>query len=408
MREEKPTQSITSRLKIVIYAHDFLPVIGGVQTHVELLARGLTKFHGIEGSPEFEIIVVTNTPAGAFDDNCFSFRVVRNPTVSELVRLIRKTQVLHVTGPALLPLLLARLFRRPTVVEHHGYQAICPNGLLLHEPDRAVCPGHFQAGRLGECFRCQCSELSSARRSLFRLVLTKMRNVLCRHVENIAVTKHVQNREALPRSRVIYHGIEDVLMGKSDVSAGLSIPKKVCFAYVGRLVFEKGVGVLLNAASQLQKEGCEFDIILIGDGPERAGLDRQITRLGLESRVRITGFLGGPELSSLLQQVHVVVMPSVWEETAGLSAIEQMMRGRLVIASAIGGLAEVVGDAGVVCPPGDAEALAASMSSVIAHPEQIATFGIKARARCLSVFGYERMLKEHAEVYRRAAAEPRV
>jgi hypothetical protein len=42
--------------------------------------------------------------------------------------LIRRANVVHLAGPALLPLLLARLFRKPVVVEHHGYQAICPNG----------------------------------------------------------------------------------------------------------------------------------------------------------------------------------------------------------------------------------------------------------------------------------------
>jgi glycosyltransferase involved in cell wall biosynthesis len=60
-------------------------------------------------------------------------------------------------------------------------------------------------------------------------------------------------------------------------------------------------------------------------------------------------------------------MPSVCEETAGLSAIEQMMRVRLVIASLIGGLAEVVGRAGIVCKPVVREDLAACTSALIAH-----------------------------------------
>jgi glycosyltransferase involved in cell wall biosynthesis len=55
-----------------------------------------------------------------------------------------------------------------------------------------------------------------------------------------------------------------------------------------------------------------------------------------------------------------------------------MMRGRLVIASTIGGLVEVVRTAGIVCPPGDVEPLAACMSAVIAHPERIAALGSQA------------------------------
>jgi len=395
-------------LKVVVYSHYFAPSVGGVETSVEALARGLTRYQGVDVAPEFEIVVVTKTGAGEFNDHALPFPVVRNPSLAELVGLVRRAHVLHLAGPALLPLLLARIFRKPTVVEHHGYQAICLNGALLHEPDRAVCPGHFQAGRLGECFRCQRSELSSALKSLRQLVLTKMRNALCQRVENIAITEHVRKRHALPNSRVIYYGIEDILKDETAASTVLSCPTKLCFAYVGRLVSEKGVPVLLHAAARLQKKGHEFRVLLIGDGPERAKLEREIERQGLRSRVRITGFLRGPQLSSLLQEVHVVVMPSVWEETAGLSAIEQMMRGRLVIASAIGGLGEVVGSAGIVCPPGDADALAGCMSAVIAHPERIAALGSKARERALSTFGYARMLDEHAEVYRRAASKRRV
>jgi glycosyltransferase involved in cell wall biosynthesis len=400
----KPTRRDIQRLNLVIYSHYFAPTVGGVEVHIELLARGLAKLRGINGALEFETTVVTNSSAGTFDDNLLPFRVVRNPSVSELAKLIRKSHVVHLAGPALFPLLLARFFRKPTVVEHHGYQAICLNGALLHEPDRAVCPGHFQAGRYGECFRCQRSELSSAQKSLRRLILTKMRNVLCRSVENVAITDHVRKRHALPHSSVIYYGVEDPLAGKSVTPADSNFLTAMCFAYVGRLVPEKGIPVLLDAADRLQKEGHEFEILVIGDGPERANLDSEIARLNLQFRVRITGFLRGPELSSLLERVQVVVMPSVWEETAGLSAIEQMMRGRLVIASAIGGLGEVVGNAGIVCPPGDAEALAECMSAVIAHPEQITALGAKARERALSTFGYERMVEEHAEVYCRVAS----
>jgi glycosyltransferase involved in cell wall biosynthesis len=140
--------------------------------------------------------------------------------------------------------------------------------------------------------------------------------------------------------------------------------------------------------------------LLIGDGPERTKLEGEIQRQGLGSHIHITGFLRGTELVSMLAKVDVVVMPSVWEETAGLSAIEQMMRGRLVIASDIGGLGEVVGNAGMVCPPGDAEALAACMAYVIVHPECLATLGNKAREHALTTFRYTRMLEDHVEVYR--------
>jgi len=91
----------------------------------------------------------------------------------------------------------------------------------------------------------------------------------------------------------------------------------------------------------------------------------------------------------------------VCEETAGLAAIEQMMRGRLVIASKIGGLAEVVDDAGLQFPPGNAEALADCMRSVMQDASIIDSIGPKARARALKLFLRARMVEEHAVEYRR-------
>jgi glycosyltransferase involved in cell wall biosynthesis len=93
-------------------------------------------------------------------------------------------------------------------------------------------------------------------------------------------------------------------------------------------------------------------------------------------------------------------MPSVWEETAGLAAMEHMMRGRLVIASEIGGLRETVGDAGLMCQPGSAEDLARCMRDVLRDRALLRALGRKGRERARSLFLRERMIAEHAHIYR--------
>ncbi len=101
-----------------------------------------------------------------------------------------------------------------------------------------------------------------------------------------------------------------------------------------------------------------------------------------------------------MNKVDAVVMPSMWEETAGLAAIEQMMRGRIVIASDIGGLGEVVGSAGLKFPAGDAERLAAQMKGVIQDDTQpLSQLGERAAARAHSVFAADRMVAEHLSLY---------
>ena len=92
-------------------------------------------------------------------------------------------------------------------------------------------------------------------------------------------------------------------------------------------------------------------------------------------------------------------MPSVWEETAGLAAIEQMMRGRLVIVSDIGGLGEVVADAGLKFPAGDAARLANQMKKVIEGSGGVAALGKLAQDRAQSLFRADRMAADHIAVY---------
>jgi glycosyltransferase involved in cell wall biosynthesis len=386
-------------MNLLIYSHYFAPSVGGVESIVQSLATGIAELRILEGDRGFNVTVVTETPAGNYDDSKFPFRVVRRPGVIRLWQLARASDVIHAAGPAFLPMVLAWLSRKPFVVEHHGYQATCPNGLFVHQPDRAICPGYFQAGRYGECFQCLRSELSSGPTAARLLAFMFPRHWLSRAAStNIAVTSHVDKRQKLPHTKVVYHGIEDPLPNPDRPTP----PQKMRIAYVGRLVPEKGIPVLLNAAKILKAEGYDFEIRIIGDGSERLNLEELIQRNKLESSTSITGFLTGDALVHVLQDVSVVVMPSTWEETAGLAAIEQMMRGRLVIAADIGGLSEVLGDAGLKFTPENAGSLADCLRAVIENPALIGSYGEKARSRALHLFQRSKMLAEHAQIYRDA------
>lgn len=386
-------------MKILIYSHFFPPSVGGVETIVSSLAAGLTELDPPNGFNRFEVTVVTQTKATADDDVGLPFRVVRRPTVLQLWTLIRSSAVVHLAGPSLAPMTLSILVGKPTVIEHHGYQAVCPNGLLLHQPDRTVCPGHFQMGHYSACLRCQRSEMSLPR-ALANVLLMFPRSVLSRRVaKNLAITQHVLQRQGLPRSKVAYYGVEEGLQpGRTPGSTANG--QHVAFAYVGRLVAEKGLSLLVQATAILQREGYNLDVRLVGDGPDRANIQAMISAAGLDSCMHITGYLTGPALVDSLRSSQVVVMPSIWEETAGLAAIEQMMRGRLVIAADIGGLSEVVADAGLKFPPGNGEALAGAMRSVLRDPALVESLGRKARERAECVFNRRKMIEEHAATYR--------
>lgn len=384
-------------MRLLIYSHGFPPNVGGVEKMVFSLAQGLARLKSQDRFPDFEVTVATPYPKGEFDDTSTGLSVVRKPSFLTLVRLIRLADLVHIAGPALAPLCIACSVGTPVVIEHHGYQATCLNGLLLESSTGAVCPGHFLMGHYGKCVRCYARE-SSLVSSLIQLLLMAPRYTLSRRVAaNISITSHVMNRQKLPQSEVIYYGIADVL--DESKSSRREASEHICFAYVGRLVQEKGIPVLLEAAALLRKEERQFKLLLVGDGPQRALLERTIQSNDLADVATITGYLQGSALEEKLREVDVVVMPSVWEETAGLAAIEQMMSGRLVIASDIGGLAEVVRDGGITFPAGSPTALADIMRAVIDRPSRFAAVANRARIRSLEIFGLQRMIEHHAETY---------
>ncbi len=386
-------------MKILVYSHTFAPRLGGVETIVMTLARGLSAASAGQGHEPIEVTVATPVPRGDFDDAPLPFRVVRRPGFWGLLRLLRSADLIHLAGPALLPLFLALILRRPVVVEHHGYQAICPNGLLLIEPTQTVCPGHFQARRYRKCWECNRASEGPIK-SFKMLLLTFPRRWMCgRLARNISVTDHVRRRLQLPRSEVIYHGISTASPSSSSILEPPPASAPLCFGYIGRLVSEKGLPLVLESVKELDRRGYKFHLKLIGDGPERARLEALTDSLNLRSRVTFTGYLQGDRLELALRDIHALVLPSICEETAGLAAMEQMMRGKLVIVSDIGGLGEVVDRAGLKFPAGNVPALTSCLERVLNSPSLAGEIGFQARQRALALFSQGTMIERHVNLY---------
>ncbi len=203
----------------------------------------------------------------------------------------------------------------------------------------------------------------------------------------------------LPRSTTIYYGIEILEPRLPDLSRK---PSQILrFAYLGRFVRGKGrAGIAAMPRSSLAKDGCNFELTLIGGGPERSNLEA----LTAESRSRrsreFAGELQRQQVDQVLRTTDVVVMPSLWEETAGLAAMEQMMTGGVVVASEIGGLAEVVNGAGLKFSPGNAAELSSCLSRIANQPGDLVQLGSLARTRALNQFTVDRFVSEHASLYR--------
>ncbi|MGA2098408.1 MAG: glycosyltransferase family 4 protein [Candidatus Acidiferrum sp.] len=383
-------------MKLLIYSHFFAPSIGGVETLVLSLARGLAALMGSSGDPEFEITLVTNTPVEQFDDRSLSFRVLRQPTFLDLWHAVRASDVIHVAGPALLPMILGRLAGKPLVVEHHGFQTICPNGQLLIEPSGTPCPGHFMAGRHRECLRCNSGQGWFASRKLW--MLTFVRRFLCRRVaKNITPTQWLGGLLQLPRVAAIPHGLENIAATPA-FSAKPTTPPVIVFQ--GRLVSTKGVNTLFEAARILRRQNRSFELLIIGDGPERPALERLAQDALLAGHVRFAGRLAPGQLDAALAEATVVVVPSLGGEVFGLVVAENMLRGLPIIASDLGAFVEVLGEAGLTFRTGEASALANQLSQILNDPALATRLAQQARQRAIAFCDFRRMLDAHASIYR--------
>lgn len=383
-------------MKIVIYSCYFLPIPGGVQTIVFELARGLSEWRPDEsGTEPFEVMVVTQTPGQSAEESTWPFRVVRRPSARQLWKLLRDADIIHMAGPALLPMAMGLVLRKPVVIEHHGFQAACPNGLLFFQPTQTECPGHFMAGRYAKCFECNQAEVGAAK-SIAWLALTPLRRWLTNRARaNIAPTDWLASILRLNRMVTVHHGVGEHDAGSSTAASNPT------FALQGRLVSTKGVGVLLAAAKRLRDEGLNFHVKIIGDGPELEALRSQAA--SLDGQVEFLGHVPEGQLEEVLAEATAIVMPSLGGEVFGLVAAENMSRGKLVIVSNIGALEEVVGSTGLIFPVGNVEELASCMRKVLENGEIAHSLGAAARERAGRLFKRHAMIRAHTSLFRKAA-----
>ena len=159
---------------------------------------------------------------------------------------------------------------------------------------------------------------------------------------------------------------------REELGAGVLRPLWVC---AGRLEEQKGQDVLLDALAEVRRRGLEFVAVLAGEGRRRAALEERARALGLEANVRFAGQV--EDVGPLLAAADAVVLPSRWEGMP-LVLLEALARGRPVVASAVGGVPEVVtdGEHARLVPPGDVAALAEGARGLPPPPRRGAAHGL--------------------------------
>jgi glycosyltransferase involved in cell wall biosynthesis len=229
---------------------------------------------------------------------------------------------------------------------------------------------------------------------------------LYRHIIPVSeATRLTLEADGVPADRLttVHSGVPGLRsrLNREEALAKLGLPcDRFWIGFVGRLEPEKGADVLIEACGMLPPA---FGAALFGDGGARGTLETQIRKAGLESRVKLLGYMS--DVVDGMAGMDVIALPSIWAEAFPFAALEAMSMGKPIIASAVGGLPEQIRheESGLLAPPGNAEAFAHAIRRCREEPENALRWGAQARDTHAREFTVERFAERIEAVYKRLA-----
>lgn len=361
----------------------FPPEVGGLESHVFHLCRGLVaRGHEVDAVtsrslpdlPPHEVmdgvrvwrtwLPARNTPGWA----AHAFF-----SMPRFGALAARADVLHAQDvAAVLPCMVARRARNaPFVTTYHS----------SHFLKRASSPFW---------------------RPIFRRFLMAADRNLAASIEIASVAEQIA-----PGVRVepVTNGVETSLFRRLPGALPVPAPGRRRIVVPRRLFAKNGVENVVRAMPLIARE-LDVEALVIGDGPERASLERLAADLGVHDRMIFLGARPNREMPGLLSSAELSVIPSLMEATS-VAALESMACELPVAASCVGGLPEIVdAEVGGLFPPGNPEALARTVLSLL-RSDRLREMGVRARARVVEQWSNDRLVDRHVEVYEDVVARRR-
>jgi glycosyltransferase involved in cell wall biosynthesis len=394
-------------MRVLMISWEYPPhIVGGLGRHAAELAPALAR-HGIEvdlitprlrESPDFEQphqhLRVYRVGAAALDGRSFVEAVTETnasgviPQVDALRAQGVRHDLIHTHDwlGARSAVELKHRYRLPLVATIHATERGRARGVigddharrieatewdLVYQAWRAIVCSRYMVGQLAECFASPLDKIDVVPNGV-----------------RIVANPFADAQERLTFRRHYAADDEPLLLA------------------VGRVVYEKGLHVLLDAMPSLLQAFPSARLIIAGTGSYADALEERARQHNLGEHVRLCGFISDEERDKLYCAANVTAIPSLYEPF-GIVALEAMAAGCPLVAAATGGLAEVVahGETGLLAPPGDARSLAAALVETLARPDAAAERAQRGLQEVAGAYAWERVAAQTADVYKRVYKE---
>ncbi|UCG36208.1 MAG: glycosyltransferase family 4 protein [Candidatus Bathyarchaeota archaeon] len=383
-------------MKICLLSWEFPPrIVGGIARHVLGLAKALARerhnvcvvtldFPGLPDYEEVEGIAVYRTKTEVGHPNFLTWSFLFNHFLEKQLAEANKKfdfDIIHIHDWLVAPsgIGFKHFLDKPLVCTMHSTE----HGRTgLHNPDSYMIDGM-------EWWACY---------EAMRIIVTSnsMKGEVCGHFQ-----------VSSDKVDVIPNAIEamkyEVQTDRWGVKRrfGVGDHEKLVL-YVGRLVPQKGVEYLIRAVPRISRRLPEAKFVIVGEGWMRQHLEWLADQTGQRWRVRFTGFISDEELVALTKSADVMVVPSVYEPF-GIVALEAMAAGVPIVASRVGGLAEVIehDKTGVYIYPRSLDSVAWGVERVLSDPGYRDWIVKNALEAVKNRFSWQTVARQTIDVYKR-------
>lgn len=306
-------------MKILFTSNRFHPEIGGIESIADILARSFV-------SAGHSLRLVTQSPGQPDEDQRrFAFPVLRRPSRGELLDCHRWADLVFQNNLEVRQLWPILLCRRPLLIALHTW---------IRTAEGTLTP------------------------------VQRLKRLVLRRADRVVAVSEAIRYDSLDSADSRVHS---EVIGNPYSSELFRILPEVArvdrIVFLGRLVSDKGVDLLLRSFAEMQRPS--WCLTIIGDGPERPALEDLVQKLGICQSVQFLGVLQGEPLVRTLNQHQLMVIPSRWREPFGVVALEGLACGCVVLASDGGGLPDAVGPAGLLFQRGNQHELTRQLRLLI-------------------------------------------